>query len=47
MKRVLVPRMPGLLSALGMTLADEVEERSAALCSMDVAWRSAAFASSV
>jgi N-methylhydantoinase A len=29
MKRVLVPRTPGLLSALGMTLADEVEERSA------------------
>ncbi len=33
MKRVLVPRVPGLLSALGMTLADEVEEQSAsALC---------------
>ena len=33
MNRVLVPTMPGLLSALGMTLADEVEERSAsALC---------------
>ena len=39
MARVLVPRWPGLLSALGMTLADEIEERSAsALC--DVADRS-------
>jgi N-methylhydantoinase A len=36
MSRVLVPRLPGLLSALGMTLADEVEERSAsALCDVD------------
>jgi N-methylhydantoinase A len=35
MRRVLVPRIPGLLSALGMTLADEVEERSAsALCDL-------------
>lgn len=36
MSRVLVPTTPGLLSALGMTLADEVEERSAsALCHLD------------
>jgi len=36
MARVLVPRWPGLLSALGMTLADEIQERSAsALCSVD------------
>jgi N-methylhydantoinase A len=36
MKRVLVPRVPGLLSALGMTLADDVEEKSAsALCALE------------
>jgi N-methylhydantoinase A len=36
MRRVLVPRAPGLLSALGMTLADEVEEKSAsALCHLE------------
>jgi N-methylhydantoinase A len=33
MRRVLVPRWPGLFSALGMVLSDDVEERSAsALC---------------
>ena len=47
MSRVLVPRWPGLLSALGMTLADDVEEASAsALCDVgDTKAISRAFAS--